>query len=192
MTRNDESTKDYPVHRTADSQEGRLPGAVAKADEWKDRPLRVAVYCYAPADDEPVALELQLEFYKELVAQHPHWTLVGFYGEEHNARSKKNRPEFNRLMADADAGKMDLIITRSLTWFCRNLVECLSKVRTLLCLPNPVGVYFEPENFCSLLPDSEFLLSVMAAIAMEESERKSEAGKRSWQTRKERGFLKDE
>ena len=190
--RNKETAKSFPTHVTSDSQEGGSPGAVAKADEWKDRPLRVAVYCYAPADDEPVALELQLEFYKELVAQHPHWTLVGFYGEEQNARSKKYRPEFNRLIADAEAGKMDLIVTRSLTWFCRNLVECLSKIRTLLCLPNPVGVYFESENFCSFRPNSEFILSVMAAMAMEESDRKSEAGKRSWQMRKERGFLKDE
>jgi DNA invertase Pin-like site-specific DNA recombinase len=174
------------VIRNSESAKELLAHKAVKSDEWKGRPLRVAVYYYAHADDGFAELDFQRERYKALVESHPNWALVDAYPEDWSAYTRKTRPEFQRLMADAEAGRLDLIVAQSLARFGRNLVECLSMTRTLLRLDPVVGVYFATEGFCSLQLDAELIMSLMLTLAMEESERKSAAAKMAWRIRKER------
>ena len=174
MLRNSESAKELLAHKAV------------KSDEWKGRPLRVAVYYYTHTDDGFAELDFQRDRYKAMVESHLNWTLVDVYPEDWSVHTRKTRPEFQRLMADTEAGRLDLIVAQSLTRFGRNLMEGLSTTRTLLRHDPVVGVYFATEGFCSLQLDAERIMTLMLALAMEESERKSLSAKISWQIRKER------
>ena len=143
--------------------------SVIETDKWKESSLRVAIYCRTPIDDSS-AFSLQREQYKKWLEQYPHWTLADFYTEH----DRETCGEFNRMTGDAEAGKLDLIIVKSLSTFRRNIVDCVSAIRTLLRLQPPVGVYFESENFCSLSQGSKYLLPAMMELAVEESNRKNE------------------
>lgn len=126
---------------------------------------RVAVYARVSTDNvqQATSYELQKKYYEDFVVHHPNWTLVRIYADEGiSGTSLAHRDEFNAMIADCRSGKIDLIITKSVSRFARNVVDCISMVRMLADLPSPVGVFFESECIFSLKDDSQMALSFQA------------------------------
>ena len=120
-----------------------------KADFYDDIPRRVAVYVRVSTDDprQTSSYELQKNYYEDFVQKHPSWTLVGIYADEGiSGTSLNHRENFKRMLADCRAGKIDMIITKSVSRFARNIVDCISIARELLALRPAVGVFFETEH----------------------------------------------
>ena len=111
-----------------------------------DAEKRVAVYIRMHTDDTNLtsSYELQKNYYTACIDKHPNWHLVDIYVDE---GMLKNRDQFNRMIEDCKAGKIDLIITKSISRFSRNIVECVSLAKMLRELDCPVGVYFEKEDY---------------------------------------------
>ena len=150
--------------------------AKKKADFYDDAPRRVAVYVRVSTDDlrQTSSYELQKNYYEDLVKRHETWTLTGIYADEGiSGTSLKHRDAFNRMIRDCKAGLIDMIITKSVSRFARNIVDCISIVRELGSLKPPVGVFFETEHIFTLKDDSEMGLSFQATMAQEESHIKS-------------------
>lgn len=137
--------------------------------------VRVAVYARVSTDQEIQlhSLEEQMIAFRTKIAQHPGWTLVDVYADEGiSGTSVKKRREFLRMMKDCEAGKVDYVMTKSISRFARNTVECLSYVRHLQSIG--VQLYFEKEGIDTATAVSEMILTVMAAFAQEESRSISE------------------
>lgn len=129
-----------------------IPGK-KKADFYDDEFRRVAVYVRVSTDNiqQTTSYELQKNYYEEKVSKNPNWKLVGIYADEGiSGTSLKHREAFNRMIDDCEAGLIDLIITKSVARFARNLVDCISKIRRLSERKKPIGVFFESENIYSL------------------------------------------
>ncbi len=158
----------------------------------RDRIFRVCAYCRVSTDnDEQLSsYELQLAHYKQLVKDHPNWDLKRIYADEGiSGTSLKNRDEFNEMIEACRRGEYDLIVTKSVSRFARNLVDCISLIRMLKGLTPPVGVFFETDNLYTLGENTEFMLSFLATFAQEESVKKSEAMNWSLQQRFKDGKL---
>jgi DNA invertase Pin-like site-specific DNA recombinase len=144
----------------------------------RDRFFRVCAYCRVSTDnDEQLSsFELQQAHYRQLVEDHPNWDLKHIYADEGiSGTSLKNRDAFNSMIEACRHGEYDLIITKSVSRFARNLVDCISLIRMLKGLTPPVGVFFETDNLYTLGENTEFMLSFLATFAQEESVKKSEA-----------------
>ena len=103
----------------------------------EDVELRVAPYCRVSTMSEMQAesFEIQQQYYSECIAKHPNWVLVRIYADEGiSATSVKNRREFNQMIEDCQAGKIDMIITKSVSRFARNVVDCIKYARMLRSL----------------------------------------------------------
>ena len=114
---------------------------------------RVAVYARVSTDSvsQTNSFELQKKYYEDFVVRHPKWTLVDIYADEGiSGTSTKHRDEFNRMITECKAGKLDLLITKSVSRFARNVVDFLGMVRMLSERNPPIGVFFEAENIFSL------------------------------------------
>lgn len=147
-----------------------------RADFYDDEPRRVAVYVRVSTDDprQTSSYELQKNYYEDMVQRHESWTLVEIFADEGiSGTSLRHRDAFNRMVRECKAGKIDLIITKSVSRFARNIVDCISIVRELGALNPPVGVFFETEHIFTLKDDSEMGLSFQATMAQEESHVKS-------------------
>lgn len=119
---------------------------------------RVAVYARVSTDDpnQTSSYELQKNYYEDLVAKHPNWILVGIYADEGiSGTSLNHRDDFIRLMEDCRAGKIDLVLTKSVSRFARNVEDCIHYSRELKNLKPPVGILFETENIYTLDNNSE-------------------------------------
>lgn len=137
--------------------------------------VRVAVYARVSTDQEiqQSSLEEQMKAFRAKIAEHPGWALVDVYADEGiSGTSVKKRKAFLRMMADCEAGKVDYVMTKSISRFARNTVECLSYVRRLQSIG--VQVFFEKEGIDTGTAVSEMLLTVLAAFAQEESRSISE------------------
>lgn len=144
---------------------------------------RVAAYCRVStdSDDQLNSLENQMEAFHYQVAMHEDWELVDVYVDEGiTGTSVKHRKGFQKMIADCEAGKVDYIITKSISRFARNTMDCLNYVRELQAMG--VQLYFEKEGIDTAESISEMLLTVMAAFAQEESRSISENVK--WGMRK--------
>lgn len=122
---------------------------------------RVAVYVRVSTDNlgQETSYELQKNYYEEFVLKHPNWKLVKIYADKGiSGTSTKHRVELNQMLADSRAGKIDLIITKSVSRLARNTVDCITIVRNLAELRNPVGVFFESECIFSLNEDTNMPL----------------------------------
>lgn len=158
-----------------------------KSDEYQ----RVAVYVRVSTDDyrQTTSFELQRQYYEEFVRRHEKWELVKIYADEGiSGTSRKHRDAFNQMIADARSGKIDLIITKSVSRFARNVEDFLSSVRSLSEHNPPVGVFFESENIYSLKEDSSMALSFQATMAEEESRNKSRSMETSLRMRLDHGL----
>ena len=158
----------------------------------KDRFFRVCAYCRVSTDnDEQLSsFELQQAHYRQLAQDHPHWELKRIFADQGiSGTSLKNRDAFNEMIEACKRGEYDLILTKSVSRFARNLVDCISLIRMLKALAPPVGVFFETDNLYTLGENTEFMLSFLATFAQEESVKKSEAMNWSLQQRFKDGKL---
>lgn len=142
------------------------------------RIFRTCAYCRVSTDrDEQLSsYELQKQHYQQLVGKHPNWDLQHIFADEGiSGTSLKNRDEFNAMISECLNGNYDLIVTKSVSRFARNLVDCVSLVRKLKNQNPPIGVFFETDSLFTLSEDSELKLSMLATFAQEESVKKSES-----------------
>ena len=152
---------------------------------------RVAIYVRVSTDSvmQTTSYELQKKYYEEFVLKHPNWDLVGIYADEGiSGTSLKHRDNFNRMIRDAMAGKIDLIITKSVSRFARNVVDFLGMVRKLSEHNPPIGIFFESENVFSLNQSLSMPLSFHATMAEEESRNKSRSMETSLRMRLDHGL----
>ena len=149
-----------PVKNTAKEHTGRL---------------RVAAYCRVSTDtdDQKTSFEGQVKHYTELIGANPEWELAGIFADEGiTGTSAAKRPQFQQMVKDCEEGRIDLILTKSISRFARNTLECLTYVRHL----NNLGIHivFGSNNIDTRAAFSEMLLTVLAAFAQEESRSISE------------------
>lgn len=153
---------------------------------------RVAVYVRVSTDDphQTSSYELQKNYYEDYVARQLNWKLVGIYADEGiSGTSLKHRDSFNRMIEDCAAGKIDLIITKSVSRFSRNIVDCISTVNELKMRTPPIGILFENEQIFTLENQSEVRLSFISAMAQEESHTKSTSMNASYEMRFSHGIF---
>ena len=155
-----------------------------------DRILRVAAYCRVSTDDidQVISIELQKNNYRDMIKANPKWRYVGTYVDDgFSGTNTDHRPAFKLMMKDAMAGKIDMIITKSVSRFARNLLDCIGWVRKLKEHDPPIPVFFEQEHLNTLDSTSNIILFVLAMVAEEESHMKSEAMLLSLEWRFSRG-----
>lgn len=146
-------------------------------------PLRVAAYCRVSTDDKEqlTSYRNQIDFYTQKISSNPEWTMAGIYADEGiTGTIARKRKEFNKLMAACRRGRVDLILTKSVSRFARNTLDCLTYVRMLKELG--IGVLFEKENINTLKDSNETILTLCSALAQSESE--SMSGNITWSKRK--------
>lgn len=135
---------------------------------------RVAIYCRVSTDHaaQEESLKAQIDKYQKMVEARFDWKLVKTYSDIASGRNTSGRTEFTNLMNDCKAGKIDLIITKSISRFGRNTVDILSNIRELK--KYNIDVFFEVENMFTSDSSSELLLSLISAVAQEDSASKSQ------------------
>lgn len=132
--------------------------------------LKVCAYCRVSTDKEEqlTSYEAQVGFYSNYIASKPEWEYVGIYADQGiTGTSTKHRTEFNRMITDCKAGLVDMVITKSVSRFARNTVDCLNYIRLLKELG--IRVFFEKENIDTLDSKGEFLITLLGSLAEEES-----------------------
>lgn len=135
-----------------------------------DQPLKVAAYCRVSTDQssQTSSLENQESHYRTLISSHKGWIFAGVYSDPGlSGTHMASRPGLQKMLADAITGKIDLILTKSISRFARNTTECLNAVRMLVACN--VHIYFEKENINTQTMDSELLLTLHSVFAREES-----------------------
>lgn len=144
---------------------------------------KVAAYARVSMETDRLAhsLSAQVSYYNDLIQSNPEWEFAGVYADFGiSGTGTAKREEFNRLIADCEAGKINIVLTKSISRFARNTVDLLSTVRHLKEIG--VEVRFEKENIHSFSGDGELMLSILASFAQEESRSISENSK--WGIRK--------
>ncbi len=151
------------------------------------RLLRVAAYARVSCGKDAMlhSLSAQVSQYSRLIQSHSGWQYVGVYADEATTGTKDDRADFQRLLDDCRAGKIDMVITKSVSRFARNTVILLSTVRELKALG--IDVYFEEQNIHSASADGELMLTILASFAQEESRSVSENCKWSIRQRFKKG-----
>lgn len=169
--------------------------AAKTREEIQGRPqearLRVCAYCRVSSDSsgQMESFNTQVAYYTGYINNRPEWELAGIYADGGTSGTgREQRTEFNRLLKDCEHGKIDLIITKSISRFARNTADCLEAVRFLKSLG--VAVYFERENINTMDAESELILSILSSIAQEESRSISENIRWSVQKRFRQGKVR--
>ena len=158
------------------------------------RKKKVAGYARVSTDREEQATsyEAQMTYYKTYIEGHEDWEFVGMYSDEGiTATNTKKRDGFNQMVEDALDGKIDLIITKSVSRFARNTVDSLTTIRKLK--EKGIEVYFEKENIWTLDAKGELMITIMSSLAQEESRSiKSPSGKDRWHISTVKSILTNE
>ena len=149
-----------------------MPNVKTLLPEIKEevRKIRVAAYCRVSteSDDQKDSFSAQVEYYTNLIDANPAWELVDIYADEGiSGVSMTRRDEFNRMLRDCRQGKIDRVITKSVSRFARNTIDCLSSVRMLSELG--VSVLFEKEKIDTAKMSGEMLLALSGTQAQDES-----------------------
>jgi DNA invertase Pin-like site-specific DNA recombinase len=141
-----------------------------KAPLAQKRKKRAAGYARVSSgsEEQESSFEAQVDYYTKMIQEHPDWEFIGIYADEAvSGLSIKNRPGFKSMVQDALDGKIDLILTKSVSRLSRNTVDNLNAIRALK--EKGVEIRFEKENINSLDGQGELLLTIMASMAQEES-----------------------
>ena len=130
---------------------------------------KVAAYTRVSCEKDTMlhSLSTQVSFYSDLIQSNSEWEYAGVYTDEALTGTKEDRADFQRMIADCKAGKIDRIITKSISRFARNTVTLLETVRMLKSIG--IDVYFEEQNIHSMSADGELMLTILASYAQEES-----------------------
>ena len=134
------------------------------------RKLRVAAYCRVSTEleQQQSSYDIQIEYYTRHIMQNPNWIFAGVFADDgRSATNTFRRDDFNQLMDQCLKGKVDMVITKSISRFARNTVDCISWVRKLK--EKNVAVYFEKENLNTLDDSTEMILTILSSQAQEES-----------------------
>lgn len=134
------------------------------------KPIRTAAYCRVStaSDTQDGSFETQCEYYERIINENPNMIFVGVYGDHgKSGRTMRGRKELNRLIKDCEAQKIDLVLTKSISRFARNMLECIQTIRHLKEIG--VTVRFEKENLDTDTMGGELMLGILATIAQEES-----------------------
>ncbi len=166
--------------RQLDALDGSNVHKIAAASEApeEDRVLRVAAYCRVSTDDidQKLSIHLQIKQYMKRIKENPNWKYAGCYVDDgFSGTNTAHRQGFQKLMKDAMDGKIDMIITKAVSRFARNLMDCIGWVEALQNHDPPIRVFFEAENLDTMSQTSGIILFVLAMVAQEESHMKSEA-----------------
>ena len=157
------------------------PLLTSKKNEYKQ--LNVAAYCRVSTDseDQLQSYDAQVKYYTEHICKNPKWHFVGIYADEGISGTLVNKRErFKDMIKDCEKGKIDLILTKSVSCFARNTVDSLNYVRRLKAMG--IGVFFEEQNIDTLTTDSEMFIGLYSVMAQAESENISDNVK--WGIRK--------
>ena len=144
--------------------------------------VKVAAYARVSSDKDAMlhSLSSQVSYFSKMIQSHDSWKYVGVYSDEGMTGTKIKRDGFQRMIQDAKAGKIDIIVTKSLSRFARNTVDCLKTIREMKAIN--VDIFFEEQNIHTLSANGEFLISLLAGYAQEESRQCSE--NTLWRVRK--------
>jgi len=154
-----------------------IPARANRTSSAENLPVqkRMAAYCRVSTDrlEQQSSYEAQVNFYTTYINGHPDYLLAGIYADEGiSGTNTKKREQFNKLIEDCKAGKIDMIITKSISRFARNTLDTLNYVRMLKELG--IGVIFEKENINTLDSKGEVLLTILSSLAQDESRSISE------------------
>ena len=150
--------------------------------------LRVAAYCRVSTDSEEqeTSYETQVSHYKEYIEHNPQWTLAGIFADDGiSGTNTKKRDEFNRMIDECMAGNIDMVITKSISRFARNTLDCLKYIRKLK--EKNIPVYFEKESINTMDAKGEVMITIMASLAQQESQSLSQNVKLGLQYRYQQG-----
>ena len=166
----------------------RRVGNTAKEEE---RPkLRVAAYCRVStdSDEQATSYETQVAHYTEYIKKNPEWEFAGIFADDGiSGTNTKKREDFNRMIEECMNGSIDMIITKSISRFARNTLDCLKFIRQLK--EKNIPVYFEKENINTMDAKGEVLLTIMASLAQQESQSLSQNVKLGIQYRYQQGHV---
>ena len=152
--------------------------------------LKVAAYCRVStdSDEQATSYEAQVEHYTDYIRKNPEWEFAGIFADDGiSGTNTKKREEFNRMIDEAMAGKIDMIVTKSISRFARNTLDCLKYIRQLK--EKNIPVYFEKENINTMDAKGEVLLTIMASLAQQESQSLSQNVKLGFQYRYQQGQI---
>ena len=151
--------------------------------------LKVSAYCRVSTDEEIQlsSYRNQIQIYMDKIRANPDWVLGDIYADPAISGTTENRPEFQRMLEDAQRKKFDLLLVKSISRFARNTLISIQTVRELKSLG--IGVIFEKENIDTTKPYSEMTLTILSAFAQEESRNTSERVKKGIQMRIARGEI---
>ena len=153
-----------------------IPAKIIEDLETSSVIRRVAAYIRVSTDndEQTSSYELQKNYYTDYIQAQPGWVFVGIYADEGiSGTSLEHRKGMQQLIEDCKAGKIDLVLTKSIARFARNIVDCLSVIELLKNLNPPVGVKFEADNIYTLDSNGRMILTILASVAEEESHSKS-------------------
>lgn len=147
-----------------------------------ERLKNVAAYARVSSGKDAMlhSLAAQVSYYSQMIREQPGWRFVGVYADEGMTGTKDTREEFQRLLSDCRAGRIDMVITKSVSRFARNTVTSLETVRELKLLG--IDVYFEEQKIHSMSGDGELMLTILSAFAQEES--KAASDNQKWRIHK--------
>ena len=176
------------IDTTTRKEVSKMQVIVRKARPEKARKLRVCAYCRVStdADEQENSLENQIGHYEDAITSNPEYEFAGVYHDFAISGFKEKRPGFIRMMEDARAGKIDLILTKSVSRFARNTAVLLKATRELRGMG--IGVFFELQNINTLSGEGELMLSILAAFAQAESESGSVGAKMVYRRKYEAGI----
>ena len=161
-------------------------GSTAAKEQIKK--LRVAAYCRVSTETEEQnsSYEVQVAHYTEFIKKNNEWEFAGIFADDGiSGTNTKKRDEFNRMIAECMDGNIDMIITKSISRFARNTLDCLQYIRQLK--DKNISVYFEKENINTMDAKGEVLLTIMASLAQQESQSLSQNVKLGLQYRYQQG-----
>ncbi len=165
----------------------RVGSNVKKEDKPK---LRVAAYCRVStdSDEQATSYEAQVAHYTDFIQKNPEWEFIEIYADDGiSGTNTKKREDFNRMIEDCNTGKIDMIITKSISRFARNTLDCLRYIRELK--DKNIPVFFEKENINTMDSKGEVLLTIMASLAQQESQSLSQNVKLGFQFRYQNGEM---
>ena len=157
-------------------------------DKTEKPKLRVAAYCRVStdSDEQATSYEAQIEHYTEYISKNPDWIMAGIFADDGiSGTNTKKRDEFNRMIEECMSGNIDMIITKSISRFARNTLDCLKYIRQLK--DKNIPVYFEKEAINTMDSKGEVLLTIMASLAQQESQSLSQNVKLGIQYRYQQG-----
>ena len=158
------------------------------AAKEKIKKLRVAAYCRVSTETEEQnsSYEVQVAHYTEFIKKNTEWEFAGIFADDGiSGTNTKKRDEFNRMIAECMDGNIDMVITKSISRFARNTLDCLQYIRQLK--DKNISVYFEKENINTMDAKGEVLLTIMASLAQQESQSLSQNVKLGLQYRYQQG-----